>query len=140
MKVMAFVSRMLFVLKRDVLSEWRVSVNLREGVILKLKRLFWVMCYLCVGVMCGLRAIRREQLGSQVVYDGRECVIINWAGSEAPTLSGHEFFQEYVPRAEIRNRFNLREILHRFQFGFEFFTSCHMGSAVNRRLYPWIRC
>ena len=128
--------RLWFVIRRDVSREFRVSANLQEHIPKKLFRLMLVMAYLLKAVVCGLRAIRSEQLGSRVIYQNRECVICNWANSESPTLSADGFYQEYVPRSEIRNIFDLSEILHRFQFGFEFFTGNWMSIHVNRWLYP----
>lgn len=88
-------------------------------------------------LICGLRAIGREQLGSQVVFEGRKCFVSNWAGSEHPTLAdGNGFYRQHVPREAIKSVWNLREAWHRFKFGFTHYTWNWMGIDINRRLYP----
>ena len=124
-----------FIVKRDVGSQWRWSKNLEEGVKLKSMRLFWVCIYFCKALILGFKAMRREQLGSEVVYQGRRLQISNWAGSDSPTLAGEDFYQQNVPRSEIKNIRSLREFRHRFKFGFSFYTSNWYSIDVNNRLY-----
>lgn len=124
-----------FVLKRDLGAHWAISRNCREGLRTKTLRLFWCCVYLVKALACGARAIRREQLGSQVEYQGRLLRISNWACSAYPTLAGDGFYQQNVPRAEIRNVVNAREIWHRFTFGFEFYLAYWHSIDVQRRLY-----
>lgn len=90
--------------------------------------------YMLKAVRCGLSAIWREQLGSAVVYQGRRCFVSNWAGGESPTLAADGFYEEYVPRAEIRNLFGPRELIHRFVCGFEFYSGNWMSIDIQNRL------
>lgn len=127
----------LFVLRRDLFSQhWRCSRNLREGFRLKTLRLFWCFVYFWKAVYQGLNAIRSEQLGSRVIYQGKKLRISNWAGSDFPTLAGDGFYQQNVPRKEIQNVISFREAAHRFLFGFEFYLSYWHGIDVQRKIYP----
>lgn len=127
------------VLKRDVGSQFRCSRNLKETLPKKVARTFWVCVFLCKAFSIGCRAIFRECLGSTVLYKGRRCFISNWSGSDYPTLAADGFYEKFCPRDEIKNVINAREILHRFQFGFSFYTSSWMGIDVNKRLYGRLR-
>ena len=124
--------------KRDLGSQIAVSRNLEEGASLKCKRLFWASLFVLKGLRTGFRAMRSEQLGSQVVYRGRKCFVTNWADSSAPTLSAEGFYKEYCDRSEIENIRNIREYWHRFSYGVEFYMSNWHGIDVNNRLYPHI--
>ena len=127
--------RLLFVLRRDLGAHRAISRNLQEGFWMKMLRLFWCMIYLVKAFWLGLKATRREQLGSQVEYQGKRLAICNWAGSDSPTLFGNGFYQQNVPRSEIKSVMNAREVWHRFNFGFEFYMGNWHQSDVHRRLY-----
>ena len=125
-------------LKRDLGSQFRWSKNLNEGCWLKLQRAFWSMVYLLKGLKCAWNSLRKECLGSQVIYRGQKCYVSNWAGSEHPTLSGpNSFYERHCPREEITNVLNLRELYHRFEFGLSFYMGSWHGIDVNKRLYKW---
>lgn len=126
--------RVLFVIWRDVRGQIRTSRNIGDSRFTFVRRMLWTAFYMLKAFKCGLSAIRREQLGSAVLWQGRKCFICNWAGSDAPTLSASGFYKEYVPRNEIHNLFNLREIAHRFTFGFEFYSGNWMGIDVQNRV------
>lgn len=123
------------VLRRDLGSQFRQSRNLGETLPTKCRRVFWATVFLAKALRIAVAAIRREQLGSRVVYEGGECFISNWSGSDYPTLAGACGYREFVPRAEIRNVLDAREVLHRFKFGLSFYLGCHYGNDVNRRIY-----
>lgn len=124
-----------FVLRRDLGAHVNISRNLGEGVGLKFRRLFWCAVYTIKAFWLGFVAMRHEQLGSTVEYQGRRLRISNWANSPHPTLAGKGFYQQNVPRAEIKNIVNVRELYHRFVFGFSFFMGSWHSIYVQRRLY-----
>lgn len=113
-----------------------VSRNLGESVPRKALRAVWFFVYLVKAFRCAFNAMRREQLGSRVVYQGRECFISNWSGSGFPTLAGDGFYEQHVPRSEIVNVVNVRELYHRFEFGLSFYLNSWHGIDVNRKMYP----
>jgi hypothetical protein len=125
------------VLKRDVGGVICTSRNIGES-----RWTFVVRMWLCA--WCLLKACRlgvvgmfREQLGSAVTYEGRHCFINNWAGSAFPSLAdGKGFYLEHAERSKVRNRITPKELLHRFVFGFSFYTSNWMGIEINNRLHP----
>jgi hypothetical protein len=123
-------------LKRDLGSQFRQSRNLGEPLSVKCRRAFWAAVYCAKALRCALSAMAREQLGSRVIFNGQECVISNWAGSEAPTISGPCGYLPNVSREHLASVVNVRELLHRFEFGFDFYMGCWHGIDVNRRLYP----
>jgi hypothetical protein len=124
------------VLKRDVGKEFAVSRNLGESRLTGCLRATLCVWFIAKALCLGVRAMRREQLGSQVTYDGKRCSIVNWAGSDNPHLAGDGFYIAHVPRREIRNIINAKELWHRFSFGVEFYTGYHMNNDINKRLYP----
>ena len=127
------------IVRRDISSQFAHARNLKEGKRQKLVRAVWAIVYLGKALRCGAAAMRHEQLGSQVVFDGRICWISNWANSECPTLAGaNGFYQKAVPRSEITNVLNVRELCHRFTFGLSFYTGNHYVSDTNRRVYSRI--
>jgi hypothetical protein len=116
-------------------SQVAQSRNLREGLRLKVWRSVWASFYLVKGIRSACFAVRREQLGSSVVFNGMRCWVSNWAGSEWPTLSGPGFYAKNVPRAEIQSIINVGEILHRFRSGFSFYMTSWHSIDVNKKLY-----
>lgn len=124
------------VLKRDIGKEIAVSRNLGETRLIGSMRAILCAWFVCKAMLLAVRSICHERLGSHVIYQGRKCFISNWAGSEYPTLAdGNGFYQQHVPRAEIRNVINLKELWHRFSSSVEFYTGCHMNNDINNRLY-----
>ena len=131
------IKRLIFVLRRDLASQVNTSRNLKESIPLKAARWFWVCVHLIKAIRVAFRSMFREQLGSQVIFEGRRCYISNMAQSAAPTLAdGKGFYRQYVPRDEITNVVNAGELMHRFEFGFSFYSGSWLGIDVNRRLYP----
>lgn len=127
---------MFRVLYRDFGSQWRVSHNLRESYAMWFARILWSCVYLMKAAKIAVISMRSEQLGSKVLYEGRQCSISNWAGSASPTLAGENFYLQYADRAKIKNIMSLSELYHRAEFGFSFYMSSWHGIDVNRRLYP----
>ena len=123
-------------LKRDVSKEWNVSRNRGEPWMQGGARAVLCSWFLCKALLLGVRSLFRECLGSQVIYNDRKCFVSNWAGSEYPTLAAEGFYQQYVPRSDIRNVINLKELWHRFTFGVTFYTGYHMDNDINKRMYP----
>jgi hypothetical protein len=123
------------VLKRDIGAQFRVSRNLKERATVRVLRAFWAFVYLCKAFRCGLSAMWEQQLGSQVVWNGRKCVVSNWAGRPFVTLCGNGWYQENCPREEVTNVINARELWHRFTFGVSFYLSSWHGIDVNKRIY-----
>jgi len=113
----------------------RESRNAGDSPLTLVRRWLWTAIYLARAVLLGMRAMRREQLGSNVLYQGKRCVISNWAGSEYPTLAdGRGFYREHVPRAEITNLLSLRELLHRFNVIFNWYCTSWLNIDVNKKL------
>ena len=126
----------LRILRRDVGDQFKCSRNLKEGWRLRLRRVFWVSVYLSQGVAIALAEMRREHLGSRVVYKGRKCFVCNWARHPSPTLAdGSGFYKRNCDRKHIRNVLNLAELKHRFQAGLGFYLGNWFSIKVNRRLY-----
>lgn len=101
------------------------------------KRAIWGVIYRLKGVWLGLQAMRCEQLGSEVIYQGKMRIVSNWSNSSHPTLCskyGEEhFYKEYVPRSEIQNVLSLREFLHRFKTIYRWYMSSWYRIDVNKR-------
>ena len=126
----------LRILRRDIGSQFAHSRNLNECGAMRLRRFFWASVFLLKGLKTAMQAIRREQLGSQVVYKGRRCFVSNWAGSARPTLSdGSGYYEQRCDRSEIRNIVNAREILHRFTLALGHYMGSWHGIDVNAKLY-----
>jgi len=116
-----------------------VSRNLNESARVKVGRMLWTHILLVKAVWLGLLALREEQLGSQVVYEGRKCYVCNWAGSDDPTLTGPGgFYEKRCPRSKIRNVITTRELLHRFRTGFRFYVTNWIDIEVHEKLYPHV--
>ena len=129
-------TEILRILRRDIGSQLAHSRNLNECGAMRLRRFFWASVFLLKGLKTARQAIRREQLGSQVVYKGRRCFVSNWAGSARPTLSdGSGYYERRCDRSEIRNIVNAREILHRFTFALGHYMGSWHGIDVNAKLY-----
>ena len=122
-------------LKRDLSAQLRQSRNLNESCWMKIKRALWVAVYLLKGFAYALRAVRREQLGSSVIYKGKQCWISNRANSEKPTLSGPDFYERNCERKDIESVMSLQEICHRFDAAFGFYMGNWHAIDVNRKLY-----
>lgn len=125
-------------LKRDLGAQLAVARNLEEGLIQRCCRYWWATIYLGKAFWIGLSSLRDERLGSRVIYEGRDCFILNWAGSSHPTLAGDGFYEQNVPREKITNVVNISELWHRFESGFSFYMGYWYGIDVNRRVYPEI--
>ena len=124
-------------LKRDIGSQFAISRNLKEPSIIRVRRLFWAVVYLFKAVRIAIRAMRRETLGSHVIYKGRECWISNWSNTDHPTLAADGFYEQNCDRKEITNIVNLRELYHRFDFGLSNYTSNHYRTDIDKRLYKF---
>ena len=112
-----------------------ISRNLKEPPSVKVRRAFWALVYFCRAIRCGFSALKREQLGSAVIYRGRKCFVSNWAGSDSPTLSAHGFYEQNCDRTEIKNVRSVREFVNRFKFGMRFYLTSWHDIDVNNRLY-----
>lgn len=126
------------IVKRDVFSkQFATSKNLGESQIMFWKRLFWMAVYFAKSIRWGFSAMRQPQLGSSVLCDGNPCFISNWAASPTPTLANHNgFYEERVAADRIQYQLNMRELWHRFKFGFSFYSSNWMSIDICNRLYP----
>jgi len=124
------------VFKYQVKSQLATSRNLRERWTKKLMRAFWSVVYLLKGFLRAFSFVPRECLGSEVIHEGQKRSVCNWAGSDAPTLSGDGFYRQSVPRSEIQNVRSLAEFCHRFRFGFSFYMQNWHSIDVNKKLYP----
>lgn len=123
-------------LRRDIGSQFAQSRNLCETYGQKLRRAYWATCYLGKAIKVAVISMRREQIGSTVIYEGRRCSICNWAKSEYPTLSGPDgFYKQFVPRNKITSVRNLREYYHRFESGLSFYMSNWHSIDVNKKVY-----
>lgn len=123
-------------LKRGIGSQFAHSRNLKEGLGKKLSRIFWATLYLFKGLKIAVSQMRRECLGSRVIYEGKKCYVSNWANSDAPTLGGPDrFYEKHCPREKITNVMNLRELYHRFEFGLDFYMGNWYSIDVNKKLY-----
>lgn len=127
------------VLKRDVGAQFVVSRNIGEGWRLRALRAFWCVVLLLKAVAIGLRFMCEEQLGSSVIYRGQRCTVSNWAGSRYPNLSTPGGWVEHADRNEIMNVISASELLHRFVFGFSFYTGNWHGIDVHKRMYAHLR-
>ena len=123
-------------IKRDLGAQINISRNAGEGAYFKVKRAIYSLRFTIRGVWLGVKAMREEQLGSKVIYQGRECSICNWAGSAHPTLSGDDFYKQGVPRAEITNVVNLQELYHRFDVIFGWYMGSWHAIDVSKKMYP----
>lgn len=124
-------------LRRDIGGTIRTSRNLNEPVTKKIRRAFWSVVYLAKGLWIGFRSMFRQQLGSQVMYQGRKLYIANWAGTEFPSLSGDGIYVQFVHRDRIRNIISIQELAHRFDVGFGWYMSSWYGIDINKRIYKW---
>jgi len=121
---------------RHIIKRQRAfSLTNREGILLALRRVIWCVIYLLKGFLVGFRALKTEQLGSRVIYDGKLMFVSNWANTKAPTLSGNGLYLQDVPRADVRNVLDIREVWHRFLFGLDWYLSYWHDIDVNKRLY-----
>ena len=122
-------------LKRDVGSQFAVSRNMSEPVLVRVRRVFWAGVYLIKAFKIAANSVRYEALGSQVIYKGRRCYVSNWATSTAPTLSADGFYEQNCDRKEIKSVINARELYHRFETGLHHYMSSWYGIDINKRLY-----
>lgn len=127
-------SKLVSTLKRGVMDNVITSRNLSESLGKKIRRTFWATIYMLKALRIAAGSLWREQGLSEVIYQGRRCYISNWANSSAPTLAGKDFYQQNVPRSEIKNVIDVKELVHRFNFGL----SSYMGNwymiDVNRKV------
>ena len=129
--------RIVKVIRRDLGAQFRVSRNMDERGLKKLQRARWALVFTMRGVWAGIKAMRHEQLGSAVIYNGRRCYISNWSNTPSPTLAGKDgFYKRQVPRSDFTNIVDAKELYHRFCTIFSWYMSSWHGIAVNRRLYP----
>lgn len=127
----------LRIIRRDVGSQIATARNLKEPVSVRMFRYLLTARFLLKAICCGLRSIRKEQLGSKVVLlDTNEIgYVSNWAGCEFVNVAAESGYRQNVPRKLIRNKLDVREAWHRFEFGFSFYTGSWMGIDINRVLY-----
>lgn len=111
------------------------SSTRREGFLLVCKRIFWSVFYIFKGIRLGIRGIRTEQIGSTVIHEGQRRFISNWANSPFPTLCGDNFYLQNVPREDIKNVLDAKEILHRFYFMFDWYMVYWHDIDVHKRLF-----
>jgi len=123
-------------LKRDIGSQFAVSRNIKETRWNRVRRVFWASVYICKAFKIAIKAIRRECLGSHVIYKGKECWISNWSNTDHPTLAADGFYEQNCDRKEIRNVVNIREFYHRFDVALHCYMGSHYGTDIMRRLYP----
>lgn len=129
-------SEIIRIIKRDFGGCWRTGSNLGESRAMKAKRACWMLVYLAYGFSVAVRGMRREQLGSTVLYRGRRVFVSNWAGSAYPTLADQDgFYEQNCDRREIQNVRSVGEFCHRFRSLFSWWMSSWFGIAVNKRLY-----
>lgn len=122
--------------KRDFGGCWRTGSNLCESRWMKTKRAYWMLVYFAYGCIVAVRGMRREQLGSTVIYRGKKVFVSNLAGGAYPTLAdGVGFYEEYCDRREIRSVRSVGEYYHRFIVCFDWWMGSWFGIAVNKRLY-----
>lgn len=131
-------SDIIRIIKRDFSNCWSTGINLHETRRQKVRRVFWMLVYLAFAFRVAFRGMRREQLGSTVVYRGRKVFVSNWAGSAYPTLasSADGFYETHCDRREIRSVRSVGEYCHRFIACFGWWMGSWFGIAVNKRLYP----
>jgi len=135
-------SRFWWVLKNIPIIQWENARNLEEPWKLRLLRFFWTFVYCCKAFRVGWNSLWRVQLGSHVLYQGREWCISNWAGHDYSSLVywGQDPAEHEYDRNVSRERFtpvlDLKEFSHRFTSGVEFYVTSWLSIDVNRRLYP----
>lgn len=116
--------------------QYATGRNLKETLFIRIVRMIVSAFYLAKGVGFGVSSLWREQLGSSVIYDGKQCFISNWAGSDSPTISdGNGLYVEHASRDKIVNAYGLSEMVHRFRFGFSFYMNSWHGIDVDRIIY-----
>ncbi len=107
-----------------------------------MKRRFWKIVYWLKGVIIGLKAIGKLQLGSRVYHDGRWWFISNWAGEPRMTLSGGSRwghkpeYRERVPREEIKSSHSPMEFIHRFRMMRRWYMTNWFDIDVDRVVLP----
>jgi hypothetical protein len=106
-----------------------------------MRKLFWQAVFWAKGIIIGLRAVRKIQLGSRVFYDGQWWFVSNWAGEPRMNLSkGSRWgskpeYRERVPREEIRPSRSPLEFIHRFRMMRRWYMTSWFAIDVNRRLF-----
>lgn len=129
-------SEIIRIIKRDFGGCWRTGGNLGESRTMKAKRACWMLVYLAYGFIVAVRGMRREQIGSTVLYRGRMVFVSNWAGGAYPTLTDrHGFYERNCDRRQIQNVRSVGEFFHRFRSCFGWWMGSWFGIAVNKRLY-----
>lgn len=124
------------ILKRDIGAQFEISRNLQESRWTKCRRAFWACLYLVKAFGIATRGMFREQLMSRVIYRGRTCYVLDWAGSRTPTLGGSDGFRETgCPRAEIKNVIDFDEIRFRFKSSLNHYMSSWYSIDIQNRLY-----
>jgi hypothetical protein len=121
---------------RSLRKQLRISRNLGERLRVTAVRMAIACACIVKGIICGVKAVAKEQLGSQVIFENRKCFVCNWAGHDFPTLSGDGgFYQERCNRELITNVISLREYVHRFKSGYSFYVQNWLDIDVNKVLY-----
>ena len=119
-----------------VQDQLRWGRNLRESKWTRARRLLWGFRYWLRGIRLGLRAMRRVQLGSTVIYEGERWGIYNWAGSPSSSLRRDRDGEcrERVPATDFRPVVSPRELLHRFRVIRRWYMGYWHSIDVNKRL------
>ena len=119
----------------QLMSQITVSRNRKEGFRKKIIRLFWSVVFCLVALRVGLRGMKTEQLGEEVIYQGKKYRVNNWAGSERPNLSSTDGgYIEGASRSEIRNIRSLKTMLHRFNVIKSWYLMNWYGIQVNNKV------
>ena len=123
-------------LRIQVKRQVAFSKTSREGFVAVSKRAFWCFVYLLKAIRLGFSAMKTTQILSKAVYDGRDVVISNWANSNFMTICGDGFYKENVPKSEIRPVISAGELIHRFNFKFDWYLQNWYDIDIHKRLYP----
>lgn len=113
--------------------------NMDESHWFGLQRVFWSFVYLAKGIRVGLRAMIRQQLGSEVIYEGKRWFVSNRAGHEFCSISRHGDYRKQVPASEMEQVHSLKEFAHRYSFGFAFYMNSWHSINVQDRIYGRLR-
>lgn len=122
--------------KQTIESQIARSRNDQDTVPQRLKRTFWMCVYLAFACWVGVKWLRLQVLGEQVIYQGRRARVNNWANAERVSLvwdGGHE---QHCEQKQIKTIYRPATFAFRFASGFRFWAQNWLAFAVNRRLYP----
>ena len=122
--------------KQTIKSQIARSRNAQDAVPQKIKRAFWVCVYLAFAFWVGVKWLRLQVLGEQVIYQGRRARVNNWANAERVSLvwdGGHE---QRCEQKQIKTIYMPATFAFRFVSGFRFWAINWLAVEVDRRLYP----